>query len=58
VNSNLFSKRLQPINQGPRADVLVKKTEDPKSGDTVPLKTAIADDFKFSVLVHIQVIKY
>jgi hypothetical protein len=27
VNSNLYSKRLEPLNQGHRLDVLMKKTE-------------------------------
>jgi hypothetical protein len=38
ANSNLYSKRLSPINQEPRTDVLMKKTEGQKSRDTVPLK--------------------
>jgi hypothetical protein len=40
ANSNLFSKRLWPLNQEPRTDVLMKKTEDRKSRDTVPLRFA------------------
>jgi hypothetical protein len=28
ANSNLYSKRLKPLKQEPRTDVLMKKTED------------------------------
>jgi hypothetical protein len=35
VNSKQNSKRLYPVNQGPRTDVLIKKTEGRKSRDTV-----------------------
>jgi hypothetical protein len=31
------AKRLQPVNQGPRGDWLMKKTEGQKSSDTVTL---------------------
>jgi hypothetical protein len=37
ANSNLYSKRLYLLNQRPRADVLMKKTEGRKSRYTVPL---------------------
>jgi hypothetical protein len=33
----IYAKRLQPMNQGPRGDCLMKKTEGRKSRDTVPL---------------------
>jgi hypothetical protein len=34
-----YAKRLYAVNQGPRRDCLMKKTEGRKSRDTVPLKT-------------------
>jgi hypothetical protein len=41
ANSNLYSKRLKPLNQEPRTDVLMKKKEGRKSRDTVPLRFII-----------------
>jgi hypothetical protein len=37
ANSEQNSKRLQPVNQGPRGYGLMKKTEGRKSRDTFPL---------------------
>jgi hypothetical protein len=37
ANSKPYSKRLSPMNQGPRGDFLMKKTDGRKSRDTVPL---------------------
>jgi hypothetical protein len=35
---SIFSANTKPVNQGPREDCLMKKTEGRKSRDTVPLK--------------------
>jgi hypothetical protein len=41
ANSNLYSERLYPLNQEPRTDVLMEKTEGWKSRDSVPLTTCL-----------------
>jgi hypothetical protein len=42
VNSNLHTKRLYPLNQGPRTDVLMKKNKIRKYRDDVALsKSAV-----------------
>jgi hypothetical protein len=37
ANTKSYAKRRQSVNQGPRWDCLIKKTEGQKSRDTVPL---------------------
>jgi hypothetical protein len=46
ANSNLYSKRFEPLNQEPRTDVLMKKSEGRKSCDTVPLN----DSYRIRVM--------
>jgi hypothetical protein len=38
ANTKPYAKRLQPVNQGPRGDCLIKKTEGRKSRDTLMYK--------------------
>jgi hypothetical protein len=60
ANSNLYLKRLQPLNQGPRTEVLMKKNEGRKFRNPVPLKPTLLGSIfnndiwlEFRVSIHV-----